>query len=64
MNGVFRDKWGVQGRRQVLRRRRCYKVGFREEIQGESKKKCDLRRLCKIVPFLCNSPVWCFFNIF
>ena len=38
MNGVFRDEWGVQGRRQVLRRRGCYKVGFREVIQGESKK--------------------------
>jgi len=29
-----------------------------------SKKKCDLWRLVQNCTFLCNSPAWCFFNIF
>ena len=33
-------------------------------IQGELKKSVICGAWCKIVPFLCNSPVWCFFNIF
>ena len=32
-------------------------------LQGESKKKCDLRRLVQNCTPLCNSPVWCIFNI-
>ena len=31
---------------------------------GWVKKKCDLWRLVQNCTFLCNSPAWCFFNIF
>jgi len=63
MNGVFRDKWGVQGRRQVLRRRGCYKVGFREEIQGESKKNVICGACAKLYLF-CASLLYVIFSIF
>ena len=35
-----------------------------KSVQGESKKSVICGAWCKIVPFLCNSPICCFFNIF
>ena len=33
-------------------------------IQGESKNSVIWDAWCRIAPFLCNFPVWCFFNFF
>ena len=42
----------------------CYETQFFVINYRVSKKSVICIAWCKIVPFLCNPPVWCFFNFF